>query len=382
MPNVTGITETAMRGLVVSDDASDAQKVRTVLSGAGLECQDQDMVSLDVAADRASRLSPSLIVVVLSPDPERGLAALRDVSRTIQTHIFVLGPTDTDLILRSMQSGAAEYIDAVHLENELAAAIVRFKARNTSQPDGNEPGRVITILGPSGGSGSSMVAANVAAALAKHHDSVGLLDLRLSTGDLASLFDVVPQHTVADLCRNIHRADNTMFDQAFVRHESGVRLLAAPRDYAQIQSVTARGIRQTIAMARRRFPYVVIDLDNVINEEQIEALWQSDVTLFVLRLDYTSVRNVRRALDHLQGLGMDLDRVRLVANRFGERKQLTAAQAKEALRRDISFFVPDDPASINRAINDGIPVVLQRPSAKVSKSLTNLAVSINGRHNP
>ena len=382
MPNVTGITEAAMRGLVVSDNAIEGQKVRDVLSRCGVACLNQAVVALDVAADRASRLSPPLIVLVLTPDTKRGLTALRDVARTIRTHILVVGPTDTDLILRSMQSGAAEYIEDTHLENELGAAIVRFKARNTSQPGADAPGRVITVLAPSGGSGSSTVAANVAAALAKQYDSVGLLDLRLATGDLAALFDLVPQHTVADLCRNINRADNTMFDMAFAAHECGVRLLAAPREYEQIQSVTARGVRQTIAMARRRFPYVVIDLDNVINEEQVEALWQSDVTLIVLRLDFTSVRNVRRALDHLQQLGLDLDRVRLVANRYGERKQLSAAQAKEALQRDITYFVPDDPASVNRAINDGIPVVLQRPSAKVSRSLNNLAISINGRHNP
>ena len=57
-------------------------------------------------------------------------------------------------------------------------------------------------------------------------------------------------------------------------------------------------------MARVRFPYVVADLDNAFGAEQVEALWQSDVILLVLRLDYTSVRNTRRVLDNLAELGV------------------------------------------------------------------------------
>ena len=45
----------------------------------------------------------------------------------------------------------------------------------------------------------------------------------------------------------------------------------------------------------------------------------------------------------------------------------------------ILYYVPNDPASINEAINKGVPVVLHRPSAKISRSLRELAVSVNGQ---
>jgi MinD-like ATPase involved in chromosome partitioning or flagellar assembly len=42
--------------------------------------------------------------------------------------------------------------------------------------------------------------------------------------------------------------------------------------------------------------------------------------------------------------------------------------------------VPDDPKTVNRANNNGVPMVLEAPSAKVSRSLAKLAANVNGRH--
>ncbi len=205
------------------------------------------------------------------------------------------------------------------------------------------------------------------------------MDLRLSTGDLAALLDLVPPHNIADLAQSLDRMDMTMLDAAMIRHVSGIHLLAAPTEYSQIPHVTDKVVRQTLALARRRFPYVVLDLENVLNEEQIEALWQADVTLMVIRLDYTSLRNAQRLIRHMREIGLEVNRVRFVVNRYGERRQLKIAQAREVLQHEITDFIPDDARSINRAINEGLPIVLQRPRARISRSLTKLAFSVNGQ---
>jgi pilus assembly protein CpaE len=52
------------------------------------------------------------------------------------------------------------------------------------------------------------------------------------------------------------------------------------------------------------------------------VLWQADQILLVTRLDYTSVRNTRRAIDAMVELGIGRDRMRLVLNACGQRRQL------------------------------------------------------------
>jgi Flp pilus assembly CpaE family ATPase len=66
-------------------------------------------------------------------------------------------------------------------------------------------------------------------------------------------------------------------------------------------------------------------------------------------------------------------------NRYGRAQEIPAAKAEEALGLKIAHFVPDDPKSVNRANNNGVPVVRESPSARVSRSLAQLAASVNGR---
>ena len=98
-----------------------------------------------------------------------------------------------------------------------------------------------------------------------------------------------------------------------------------------------------------------------------------------MRLDYTSIRNTRRAMQNCAEMGLGVERVRLVVNGYGQRRQLTAGQVEDALGMKILHYIPNDPASVNQAINKGVPVVLHRPSAKVSKEILRVAASVNGR---
>jgi pilus assembly protein CpaE len=164
-----------------------------------------------------------------------------------------------------------------------------------------------------------------------------------------------------------------------VRHDSGVALLSPSRSFADIRQVTTQGVRDTIALARALFPYVVVDLDDSFHSEQTQTLRQSDTVLLVLRLDFTSLRNTRRTLDHLEELQISRQRVKLVANRYGQPQELPVPKAEEALGAKIAHYIPDDPKTINRANNNGIPAVLDAPTAKVSRSVVQLAMSLNGR---
>jgi pilus assembly protein CpaE len=367
-----------MHAFIVSDHEPTSTKVREVLLREGLDCPASDVLSLDLAAQKLGGAQADVVVVVLSPAVDKSLAVLRQLSGAVQARLLVLGPaSEPKLILQALRDGAAQYLDESDPAAELVAAIKRLRAETGAAV---ETGRLIAVLAPSGGSGSSTLAANVAAVLAHKHSGCALIDLKLETGDLASLLDLKPTHTLADLCQNLARLDRVMFEHSLVRHKCGVRLLAPPRSLSDIGHVTPEGVRQSLTLARLLFPYVVLDLDHSFREEQLLGLREADVILLVLRLDFTCVRNGRRALDHLARLGIDKKRVQVVVNRYGQPKEVPAAKAEEALGVKIQHYIPDDPKTVNRANNNGVPVVLEAPSAAVSKNVTKMAISVNGRH--
>jgi pilus assembly protein CpaE len=366
-----------MRAVVVSDYDAISGRIRQVLLRHGNECLASDQVGIDEAALHVVQVHPDLVVLALSPAPDRALAILRDLALLTPARALVVGPTgDSQLVLRALRGGATDYVDEAILEADLEAALGRLRAITSAQV---ELGRTIAVLSPSGGGGSSTVAVNVATVLAKEHKSCLLVDLKLEAGDLAALLHLNPTHTIAELCQNVAQMDRVMFERSLVRHASGVHLLAPPRAFADVAHVTAEGVHQALRLGQALFPYVVVDLDHSFREEQMQALQHAQMVLLLLRLDFTALRQTQRVLDYLQELNFDPERLRVIVNRYGQPKEIPAAKAEEALGIKIFHYVPDEPKTVNRANNSGIPVVLESPSAKVSRSLAKLAASINGQ---
>jgi pilus assembly protein CpaE len=363
---------------LVSDSEAIGARITEILHRAGEDVPASHVLTLDAAATRLAQVSPDMVVIVLPSDPERAIGALALLEGRVGARVLAVGPaSDPKLVLRVLRGGVDDYLDETELEDELKTALSRWRAGKSGQA---KAGRLVGILAPSGGSGSSTLAVNVAAALAKEHQRCLLLDLKLHTGDLAALLDLRPTYSLADLCLNVKRIDRVFFERTLVHHASGIHLLAPPRTFADVSHVTPDGVQQALNQAQAAFPYVVADLDHSFGEEQAVVLRQADVVLLVLRLDFTSLRNSRRALDHLEQIGVSRDRVRLVVNRYGQPKEVPASKAEEALGVKIAHYVPDDPRSVNRANNNGVPVILEAPSAKVSKSVFKLAASVNGQH--
>ena len=370
-----------MQYFVASDDAAIASQIRATLVELRHECPSSNVVRLDLAVSMLSAPVPApsrapvvgssesehIVFVVLAPDPVKALAAVRDIRLRTTARVLAVGQaTDTKLVLRTMREGASEYLDQGELKAELTDALQRLDASVTS-------GRIIAVLAPGGGSGASTVCVNVATALAQKYHTAALIDLKLEAGDLAPLLDLKPNHTLSELCQQIERMDYSLLHACLTRCDSGVHLLAAPSLIADVPLVTADAVNAILQLVRRHFSFVVLDVDHTFQPEQTRALVLADVIALILRLDFISLRNARTTLDFLQLVGVSRDKVRIVANRFGEPGQLSAAQAEDSLGIKISQLIPDEPKIVNRANNDGMPVILQSPSAKVSRSLIQLA---------
>ncbi len=363
-----------MRTLVVSSHGADpvALRLRELLQAAA-DGQGVSSCTYDELERRLPLVEAEVLAIVLSPDPERGLEALRSTRRLASGgYVLAVGQaSEPKLILQALHAGADHYLDQAEMETALEAALARLQNREETPS-----GRMIGILGASGGSGASTLAVNVASVLAREHGKCALVDLKPGRGDLAALLDLKPAFTLADICLNVARLDRAMFEKVLVPHASGISLLAAPQVFGSTRLVTTQGVCHALSMARRLFAYVVVDLEDCFHEEQVLALRQTSAILLVSRLDFTSLRNVRRILEHLEDLEISPSRVRLVANRFGQPNELPVSEAEEALGGKLSYFVPEDARTINGANNTGIPAVLKSPSTKVSLAFTQIATSI------
>ena len=305
-----------MRVFVISDHDGTSQRVQHVLLETGHECPASNLLRLEKAVDAVAQTPPELVIVVLAPSSDWALNVLTQLRLVSKARLLAIGATtDPRLVLQCLRLGVSDFVDQGELENELEAALGR--AQSDLGPRG-ELGQVIALLAPSGGSGSSTLAVNIATVLAKKHSKALLVDLKLETGDLAALLDLRPTYSLADVCQSVARMDRSMFERSLATHECGLRLLGPPQSFAQVRDVTAEGVKHTLTLARSLFPYVVLDLDHSFHEEQIQALRSADTILVVFRLDFASLRNTSRTLDYLAHLGVRANKLRVVVNRYGQ----------------------------------------------------------------
>lgn len=366
--------------LVGAEDPQLAAAVQEVLLHMGLRCEPRQVVPLDQVVEQAGLDAPALVIVQQPQGSAAATELLRELSNVCRAHLICLGPADDPKrIMAVMQAGAHEYLDESLWSSMLTESLVRFKSRPNLSVEREHPSHVIGIMTAVGGAGGSTIAANVATSLAAKHGSALLMDLRLQSGDLASLLDLQPSFTLADLSQNLSRLDDSLFEQILCRHTSGVHLLAAPTDATAAEAVSIKGVRRAMTMGIRRFPYLVMDLGSSFSAVHQEAIMRADVLAVVLRLDYSSIRNARRILDQFDSLGIDRDKVRLIVNRYGEAKQLSLSQVQVALGREVALALPEEPATINWSINNGQMAVTAKPRAKVSRRLQELSSLLNGK---
>jgi pilus assembly protein CpaE len=360
-----------MRVMIVGDNSEVVELVQAAVVRSGFECRETDLVPYDQAPDCASVMRRDFTIVLMSSEQRRSLELLKEVRNTVESPIVAVGPAnDPKYILHSLRSGADAYVDESEVDQELDGAMASLKSKGSPQHDG---GTVIGILSPSGGNGSSTIAANLASAISLDHGPTALFDLRFAAGDQSLLLDLKPSHSISDLCRNCARLDHSMFELCLTNHRSGVSLLAAPGNNADIRSVSVQGVRKAVAMARASFPFVVLDLDRSFAVEQMAAIVQCDVLLLTLHLKITSVHNTGHVLNDLEEMGIHSPHVKLVVNQYGQPRELPIRKAEEALGIKAFHTIPNDPANVNASINKGVPLVLERPRTKAARSFRTLA---------
>ena len=138
---------------------------------------------------------------------------------------------------------------------------------------------VISVVSARGGIGKSVVATNIAAAMAKLSDSVTLLlDFSLNPGDFAVMLDDVPRNNIMDAVHQGGALDAEYLNNTLAPHPRlRFRYLASPN-----QEFDASGFDYNVAAAimtatRTLSQYIVVDTGIAMAGPTIAAIDASDI---------------------------------------------------------------------------------------------------------
>jgi pilus assembly protein CpaE len=240
-------------------------------------------------------------------------------------------------------------------------------------PDEPAEGQVVTVFSGKGGTGKSVLASNLAVALATDGQRrVCLVDLDLAFGDLALMLDLAPTRTLAAAVPVADRIDEVGFRTLLTRHRSGVDVLLAPVQPAEAEQIGRDLVAEVLHLARGMFDLVVVDCSSAFNDQTLAALDAAHHHVLITTPELPALKSLRVTLDTFDLLDYHRDRRTVVLNRADSKVGLTTKDVERAVRIPVSAHIPssrDVPTSINR----GVPIVLEQPNHPVSAAIRELA---------
>ncbi|MCK8114731.1 P-loop NTPase [Anaerosoma tenue] len=325
-----------------------------------------------------------LLVVGPGVDLDDALVSVREIRDEGSRIGVVLAPSEVtrELLHAALRAGVDDVVPSgapsVETTSVLEEALRRARRRlGASDEPGATPqkGHVVTVLSMKGGVGKTVVASNVAVALAGLDKSVALVDLDLQFGDVGIMLGLEPVQTIVGAVQSGDRLDAEMLRGFMVEHSSGVHALLAPTLPEDAEIVTASRIDRIIGLLVTMFDYVIIDTPPSLDEAVLTALDRSDRVVVVTMMDVASVKNSRVSLQKLRQLGYNGTLVDIMLNRADSKVFLKVEEVEHAIGMPIKYRLPSD-LQVPRSVNKGVPVVLDAPRSQPARVLQETAKAI------
>jgi pilus assembly protein CpaE len=231
---------------------------------------------------------------------------------------------------------------------------------------------VISIFGPKGGTGKTVVATNLAVLLAEAGVATVLLDASVRFGDCAAFLRVRPERTLFDLASVAGDVDESALNSVLATHGSGLKMLCAPNDPLDAEKLDGDVITRVIRGMRKSFDVIVVDTAPALDDFTLAVLSTSDIAFLVTSLDLPAVKDAKLCLTTLERLRLGMDKVRIVLNRANSNVGFPADEVARALGTEVVAKLPSDVA-VPRSVNSGSPVHAENRRSGIAKDLAKLA---------
>ncbi|MEZ5401632.1 MAG: AAA family ATPase [Bryobacteraceae bacterium] len=313
----------------------------------------------------------ALCFLDVTSDQERALALLAEIgalgSSTVP--VALLTNNNSDLILRALRAGAAEFLLHPITVDQLRPVMERVAK---SGPGVGGAGTVLSVIPVKGACGASTLASSlVFQAKRGGAKKILLADMDPTAGTLSFLLKVKSNYSFLDALSRSGGLDADLWRGMVVQHK-GVDVLLSPEN-AMDAVHDLPDPADVIAFCRQAYDYVVLDLGNPFNRWSQSILVQSDEILLVTTNELPALRSTQRALHHLNASGVEKSRIRLVVNRYNPDVGLNQEAIETALRSKVFRVIPSDYESVQRALMEG---KLISPGSGFGKSLSALAAQI------
>ncbi len=333
--------------------------------------------------DEITAMNPE--VVSVGPDLEvaQALELIKAVDRRFpEVGVILVHIPTADLWRTALLVGARDIIDP-HADARLITASIarvsdlaldrRERIREHRPPVETPPasGKIMVVVSPKGGSGKTVIATNLAVAMAKKRPGeVVLVDLDLQFGDVASSLSLSPTYTLYTATQ-ASGPEASLLKAFLTPHQSQLLVMCAPEDPAEADDIKEGDAVHIVKELAKLFAFVVVDTGAGLDDLTLAMAEVATDLIFVSSTDVPSVRGIRKEVQIMDQLGVKANR-HFVLNRSDAKVGLSVADIAATTGMAISAEVPSS-RGVPTSVNVGIPIIEHDSRNPAARGMIHLA---------
>lgn len=299
--------------------------------------------------------------------------------------IVITVDNDLNNKLKAFELGADDYLVKPFQPEELVARLRMLGQRGKAlkivqelEKETVDVNTTVAVHSLRGGVGCSSLAVNLAIAYRQLWERHTLLvDAVLTAGQVAMMLDSTPRITWEHYVGIAHEAiSDEDLQQLVSPHKTGLNYVASPKSPLAADAFSDEFWRMVFTEFKQRNEFIVVDLPHDFSDMTIQLLNMANWVLLVLAPEIGSLRAATSALEIYDKLGYPGDKIKLVLNRTTS-TGIQQAKLEKVLERQFDFVLPHDAAEVRRALDFGVPFVLENPDLPISAQIENMAYHLS-----
>jgi pilus assembly protein CpaE len=378
--------------MLVADSSETCERIASALLSAPAFYRIERVTSDDLVENNLANQAPLALV-------DGNLRAIRQAQAVRQLNalgiavVALVDSQDVQTLQEVVLAGAAALVATPFVDTQLwetVATALTSGGRPAAVEGTRSPkrvrglpsqGAVIAIYGPKGGSGTSVLAANLAVTLQGMSErGAALLEIGEGTGSQDVLLNLRSERTLGDLLARFDPGDTDLLNEVLSTHTSGLKVLLAPPSPGL--RIPPDLLEQVIEALQEMRDYVVIDLHAAARTSALGILRKAQAPLIVITPEITSLHQGRVFVENVEAATPDVH-LSVVLNRATLDSGVPGDAIRRHLKMQIRCEIPEDPGVVTGSVNRGVPFVSTHPRSGPGRAVAKLAAElVHGERQP
>ena len=351
------------RILLVSTDADFVRDTRAAFASS--EGVDLVVVASNVADLRGEVQEADAGAVIVDMDAAKleEIESLQRIMRRLE------GKAPVVVVTQTFNAAAVRILVQLQVADFLVkpvttADLVRSCIRALQGPgrEDNAESQIYTFMPAAGGVGTTTLALQTAFQLhgsATRAASTCVVDLNFQQGACAEYLDLEPRFDITEIENNPERLDRQLLDVMLSKHASGLCVLAAPTQPAEMRSFNTDLVIRVLDLVSAYFDNVVIDMPRTWFPWTETVLLGSNKLYIVAEMTVPCLRHTQRLIQAVYETAGKEVKPQVIVNRFEQKtfeSGIRQADVEAILGEHFVGGIANNYRLVREAVDRGVPL--------------------------